>query len=186
MHLKAGSSRCLPTLWTHGLGFLREPLGNFSKLKKVRIFDMVDEDIRSIYGSIRQLKCLRSLSLHAKRGTMQNLEAISSPPLALEKLGLDGKLGKVPSWFGSLPKLTKLDLYYSELNEEGFLKLQELRHLKFLRLCRNAYVGKEMHCIGGGFPLLQHLGLHIYFKRVNWRKDPCHGFNLWRLRLVAN
>ncbi|ERN01635.1 hypothetical protein AMTR_s00090p00091770 [Amborella trichopoda] len=57
---------------------------------------------------------------------MQKLD----PPLALEKLESVGKLGKIPSWFGSLPNLTKLVLCYNEFDEERFLKLPRVAALQ--------------------------------------------------------
>ncbi|ERM98723.1 disease resistance RPP8-like protein 3 [Amborella trichopoda] len=169
MHLKAGTSRSLQTLWGVWSGIIREPLSNFSQLRKVGIKDE-DGEINEIYGSIGDVQCLRFLSLWSNVGVVHNLEAVSRPPLALEKLLLRGKLGRVPSWFGRLPNLTKLLLWWSELDEEGFSKLQELPQLKFLELRYRAYVGKEMHCIVGGFPRLQHLEIWGLEELEEWRR----------------
>ncbi|ERN19242.1 probable disease resistance protein RF9 [Amborella trichopoda] len=175
IHLNGESSRCLQTLWIQGGGsrWIRESLGGFSQLRKLRIEGMDEKDIETVYQSIGKLKCLRSLTLKADgcaTQTLHNLAAVSHAPVLLEKTELYGKLVKLPGWFGTLQYLTKLVLVHSRLNEDEFTKFQVLPQLTILWLQDQAYMGKAMHCIAGGFPRLEHLKLYNLTKLEEWER----------------
>ncbi|KAF3796833.1 hypothetical protein EJ110_NYTH00658 [Nymphaea thermarum] len=87
---------------------------------------------RSAFGAIAQLGQLHSLYL---QGELENL--------------LDAAFGN----------LTKLTLDSSCLRDDPFSGLQTLQLLKSLRLINNAYQGKRLCCLGGGFPCLEVLNL---------------------------
>ncbi|XP_031493523.1 putative disease resistance protein At1g50180 [Nymphaea colorata] len=75
----------------------------------------------------------------------------------LHSLYLQGELQDLPT--DALKNLTKLTLDSSCLGDGPFSGLQKLESLKSLRLINNAYQGKRLCCLGGGFPCLEVLNL---------------------------
>nr|XP_029118021.1 putative disease resistance RPP13-like protein 3 [Elaeis guineensis] len=69
------------------------------------------------------------------------------------------------------PKLTKLILRLSMLEQDPMPVLEKLPNLRVVILVINAYVGKSMSCSAGGFPRLQHLILSVLDYLEEWRVD---------------
>ena len=88
------------------------------------------------------------------------MDALSSPPPNLQKLGLVGKLEKVPQWFHSLQSITFLKLHWSRLEEDPLPHIATLPHLGCLEFI-NAYVGKQL-CFNTGFPKLTELIIYNF------------------------
>ncbi|KAF8019964.1 hypothetical protein BT93_G0601 [Corymbia citriodora subsp. variegata] len=84
-------------------------------------------------------------------------------------LSMHGKIEKLPE-YSSLPQqLRKLVLLTSLLQEDPMPILEKLHHLQTLLLGFWAFVGKEMVCSTGGFPLLKHLLLFDLPNLEKWR-----------------
>ncbi|XP_048443985.1 disease resistance protein RPM1 [Pyrus x bretschneideri] len=152
----------------HAGGGIAEDLGNLIRLRKLGVMDVAEENISELLASITKMSDLLSLSLEGKDtfswGNLMTfcggnliLPDSFSPPPFLQKLRLEGVGGKLPTWFGSLERLTNLRLGNSHISEDSLLVLQQLPNLENLSLW-NAYdakkIGKEFCCIGG-FPKLQ-------------------------------
>ncbi|XP_073107013.1 putative disease resistance RPP13-like protein 3 isoform X2 [Elaeis guineensis] len=79
----------------------------------------------------------------------------------LRSLNLEGRLFfremQLPHSGRFPPKLTKLVLTNSKLEQDPMPVLKNLPNLKLLALKLDAYVGEKMSCSADGFPLLQHL-----------------------------
>ncbi|KAL5544095.1 hypothetical protein UlMin_007879 [Ulmus minor] len=141
-------------------GDIARELGNLIQLRRLGVMDVDENNINVLFSSIMKMQDLLSLSLDSKHGSEQGklvLPESISPPPSLRKLRLEGILGKIPNWLGSLERLTKIRLGFSHLSENPALVLQLLPNLKHLILWQ-AYDGKQMgkeFCKAGGFPKLE-------------------------------
>ncbi|KAA3455446.1 disease resistance protein RPM1-like [Gossypium australe] len=99
---------------------------------------------------------LQEMEQLTRNGMPSQLMLLHSP--YLEKLTLDGKLGKVPHWFNTLLNLKFLSLQFTEVGEDAVSHLQALPNLLKLNLSNNAFVGKRL-CLVEGFKKLQYLNL---------------------------
>ncbi|XP_021801751.1 disease resistance protein RPM1-like [Prunus avium] len=146
----------------HAGGGIAEELGNLIQLRRLGVMDVAEENISELLASITKMPGLLSLSLESihtfNEGKLVLLDSFSPPPF-LQKLRLEGVLEKLPSWFGSLERLTKLRLGFSHMPENQFSVLQLLPNLKNLCLW-HAYDGKQIgkeFCSAGGFAKLEEL-----------------------------
>ncbi|KAL3577404.1 hypothetical protein D5086_022687 [Populus alba] len=115
-----------------------------------------------VRGSLGQLELLQKLSLINADGygvAILDLQAMSSAPLHLQSLRLQGKLERLPEWISRLHNLAKLRLTFTMLMDGDWIKvLQALPNLSFLSfLC--GYNGEKIHFEGGGFQKLMSLCL---------------------------
>jgi len=112
-------------------------------------------------SSISKMSHLLCLGIVSRDSDVQlDLEPFSPPPLNLQKLTLTGRLigGKLPSWFGHLSSLMKLQLHSSELKEDSIGLLSLLPRLFDLSLV-DAYEEKSLTFAAGVFPVLRNLRL---------------------------
>ncbi|XP_073026747.1 putative disease resistance protein At1g50180 [Primulina eburnea] len=90
----------------------------------------------------------------------------------LNKLSIDGKLRRLPTWDPQLlQNLVHLVLSDSEIVEDPMETLQHLPTLQSLWLCDDAFVGTEMVCGSKGFPQLKSLILEGLRNLVGWRVE---------------
>eukprot|EP00257_Ricinus_communis_P027429 XP_025014843.1 probable disease resistance RPP8-like protein 2 isoform X1 [Ricinus communis] len=170
MKLPEGIGRLRNLLTLTGLcagGGIAGELDRLTQLTRLGVADVAEENAAQVYAAIIKMQGLLCLSLEAHHAFNKQqlvlLELFSPPPL-LRKLRLEGALEKIPSWLGSMEKLTKLRLGFSHLSEIPMLVLQILPNLKILTLW-HAYdtkqLGKEF-CKAGGFPKLEVLRIASY------------------------
>ncbi|CAL5347891.1 unnamed protein product [Camellia sinensis] len=109
-------------------------------------------------AAIEKMKYLQRLSVWASSDDeILDLQYISSPPLYLQRLGLNGRLEKLPNWILKLENLVTLYLLGSDLTENDPLKaLQVLPSLVRLVLW-DAYDGKQLYFEERALPLLKEL-----------------------------
>ncbi|XP_030494684.2 putative disease resistance protein At1g59780 [Cannabis sativa] len=149
-------------------GEIAREIGNLTELRRLGVMDVTEEVINELSSSIMKMQGLLSLSLESKKSRLTEklvLVESFSPPLSLQKLKLEGHLEKIPSWLGSLERLTNIRLGYSHLLENPALVLQFLPNLKVLTLW-HAYDGLQMgkeFCKAGGFPKLENLTMASEF-----------------------
>ncbi|KAF3976832.1 hypothetical protein CMV_000006 [Castanea mollissima] len=94
---------------------------------------------------------------------------ISKCPL-VEKLKLYCRIEKLPEAHQFPPNLAKLTLWKTRLEEDPMPTLEKLPNLKILCLESWCFIGKDMVCSEGGFPLLQYLLLDkLYLEE--WRVE---------------
>ncbi|KAJ3675465.1 hypothetical protein LUZ60_004507 [Juncus effusus] len=97
--------------------------------------------------SIYQLSCLRSLDIKISSSgkAIRFLDSDTLPLFDnLKSLNLEGPIGRLPNWVGSLDKLMKLKLHETELEDGTISILQELPNLVLLSLSRRSYLGCEL------------------------------------------
>lgn len=160
-----GTLRSLQTLTgINASGSIAKELGNLTQLRTLGVTCVAEEHISELFSSIMNMQGLLNLSLEAKKAYNQEklvlLDSFSPPPY-LRKLQLEGRLEKVPSFLGSMKRLTNIRLGFSHLTESPTLVLQLLPNLKTLTLWHAndaKQIGKEF-CMTGGFPKLEVLSI---------------------------
>ncbi|XP_058112017.1 disease resistance protein RPP8-like [Magnolia sinica] len=124
----------------------------------------------SLFHSVCKLVRLRSLLLSEGRGCLIPAFASFSYHLHLYKMELSGRLEKLPELHEFPPNLTELCLKMSELKQDSMGILEKLPNLRILRLLWKAYMGNEMVCSVGGFPMLNVLNIHMG-EMEEWRVE---------------
>ncbi|XP_062118406.1 putative disease resistance protein At1g59780 [Humulus lupulus] len=135
-------------------GEIAREIGNLTELRRLGVMDVTEDVINELSSSIMKMYTEKLVLVES-----------FSPPLSLRKLKLEGVLEKIPSWLGSLERLTNIRLGYSHLMENPALVLQLLPNLKDLTLW-HAYDGLKMgkeFCKAGGFPKLEYLTMASEF-----------------------
>ncbi|KAL5555337.1 hypothetical protein UlMin_037573 [Ulmus minor] len=180
--------------------FRMDKLTNIQTLKFVEAAALIRKDAKSTLVRVRNLGIQFKNSEEArvilesrivKSGCLQSL-TMSMPlnhsfsslqPLTdcttLCKLDVTGK---IQSDLQSLPpSLTKLVLEGSDMKEDPMKVLEKLPNLKFLRLGSSSYMGAEMTCSVGGFPVLEILELKGLSEVEVWKIDQSAMPSLKRL-----
>ena len=149
--------RCLQTLTCiDAEEELIQQVGNLTELRRLEITKLRSVQGPKLCTSIQKMKNLLCLGVTATNKEELQLEALSLPPLYLQKLELVGRLDRLPQWFGSLSNLTHLSLGMSCLQDDMIVSLHILPALVFLEL-KKAYNGKLLHFEAGWFLKLSKL-----------------------------
>ncbi|KAM1128904.1 hypothetical protein ACFX13_039500 [Malus domestica] len=139
-------------------GKIIKVIRNMTQLTSLGITNVKASDEMDLCDSLQKLELLHYLFLMASdEEEFLRVNALRSPPPDLQKVYLAGKLEKVPLWFGSLYNLTRMQLYWSRLEEDLLPHIQALPNLERLELV-NAYVGEKL-CFSRGFIKLKRLDL---------------------------
>ncbi|KAM1025739.1 hypothetical protein EV2_039859 [Malus domestica] len=139
-------------------GKIIKVIRNMTQLTSLGITNVKASDEMDLCDSLQKLELLHYLFLMASDvEEFLRVNALRSPPPDLQKVYLAGKLEKVPLWFGSLYNLTRMQLYWSRLEEDLLPHIQALPNLERLELV-NAYVGEKL-CFSRGFIKLKRLDL---------------------------
>ncbi|CDP20876.1 unnamed protein product [Coffea canephora] len=145
-------------------------IGKLIQLQELTITKLRREDGKELLYSLSRLTNLRELYICSiKEEETLDLQHSVSPRLGfLTRLGLTGRLERVPEWVMSLQSLRTLLLQNSELSEDenAIDCLGHLPNLMELTLYR-AYEGETLCFNAGGFPKLQKLDLG-QLKRLKW------------------
>ncbi|KAK8561104.1 hypothetical protein V6N12_048179 [Hibiscus sabdariffa] len=129
-------------------------LGKMTQLRVLGVVNVKETDGQNLCLAIAKMIHLRQLGVKSCNEDEQvNVDALESAPPGLERLFLSGKLEKVPHWFNSLDKLTRLDLCWSRLRVDFLPHIQALPNLSNLIL-EEAYVGERL-CFLEGFEKLK-------------------------------
>ncbi|XP_052170482.1 disease resistance protein RPM1-like [Diospyros lotus] len=135
-------------------------VGKLTQLRKLGITKLRREDEVALCSSIENLKNLRSLDLSSiGEHEILDLKSMSSPPIYLQRMWLQGNMEELPPWISLMRNLVKLRLRWSRLILNPLEPLQALPKLVELQL-REAYDGGELHFKAGGFKALKVLHLH--------------------------
>jgi disease resistance protein RPM1 len=134
---------------------------SMTQLTSISISNVKATNEIDLCDSIQNMRLLRSLSIMVtnEEETLR-MDALSSPPPNLQKLGLVGKLEKVLQWFHSLQSVTFFKLHWSRLEEDPLPHIATLPHLGRLEFI-NAYLGKQL-CFNTGFPKLTELFIYNF------------------------
>ncbi|KAK8564461.1 hypothetical protein V6N12_036584 [Hibiscus sabdariffa] len=119
-------------------------LGKMTQLRVLGVVNVKETDGQNLCLAIAKMIHLREIGVTSCNEDEQvNMDALESAPPGLEKLYLAGKLEKVPHWFNSLDKLTRLGLCWSRLRVDFLPHIQALPNLGELVLL-NAYEGERL------------------------------------------
>ncbi|XP_021727918.1 probable disease resistance RPP8-like protein 2 [Chenopodium quinoa] len=114
---------------------------------------------------------LYSLALNWYGFSFEGLEALNSTNNSnLIKVRLMGKAPDTSKPLKFPSTLNKLELYHTQLQQSESMKaLGELTHLKFLRLAKDSFIGKEWKVLTeDSFPELENLKLFDLLKLEEW------------------
>uniref|UniRef100_A0A453QEX7 Uncharacterized protein n=1 Tax=Aegilops tauschii subsp. strangulata TaxID=200361 RepID=A0A453QEX7_AEGTS len=142
-------------------------LGELVQLRKLSVVTegATKQKCNVLCDAIQKLTCLRSLTVNnfliGSGVTLEWLHVVSSPPPLLRSLKLDGCLGEIPGWVGSLIHLVKLRLSRTVIKKEGKIMeiLGPLPNLMHLRLGYGFYSGEKLAFKMGAFRNLKKLGI---------------------------
>ncbi|GMN68672.1 hypothetical protein TIFTF001_037728 [Ficus carica] len=142
-----------------GVEDLFEEFSKLTQLRTLGIFRVRSEDWSSLCGCIEKMELLESLNVgSASENEVIDLESISSPPLFLRNINLEGPLNKLPQWFTQIQStLVNIRLYFSMLKDDAFETLQNMHNLLLLHLNKDSYVGEQLCFKKGMFPKLKQL-----------------------------
>ncbi|KAK1661625.1 hypothetical protein QYE76_049784 [Lolium multiflorum] len=127
-----------------------------TELRTFGVCNIRREQFLDLCNSITKMKHLVHLDIFATGGEML-LGRICLPP-TISWLGLHGQPGKTSLPWSHLTSLTRLQLSFSNIDEESFLGLLVLHGLYHLELFK-AFVGKKLRFCSGSFPKLRILGI---------------------------
>ncbi|KAI5656367.1 hypothetical protein M9H77_25160 [Catharanthus roseus] len=147
-------------------GEILKEIGKLNQLRGLGITKLRKEDGKQLCFSLEKLKNLRKLHIVTinEDEILDLHHPISTIPMFLQHLLLDGHLEKIPSWVPSLQGLTQLNLFKSGLKKEEMATLEMLPNLLQLVLVQ-AYEEEEMWFQTGGFRKLKLLFL-VQLKRL--------------------
>ncbi|KAF8015245.1 hypothetical protein BT93_H0905 [Corymbia citriodora subsp. variegata] len=154
-----------------------QELGELIQLRKLGVIDLKKDDAKELCHSLEKMTDLRSLSVIAEsESEVIDLDFLSSPPLLLRNLYIEGSLKKLPYWLPLLNNLTIVTLRLSKLKSSPLIALQNLPNLVGLEL-GNAFDGENLVFEDRGFPKLKNLHLSILkslrFVLMNGQVMPC-------------
>nr|GMC85082.1 disease resistance protein RPM1-like [Ipomoea batatas] len=145
-------------------------IGNLTQLRKLGVTDLRQEDGKELCLSMKKLTNLISLSLKVARENENEIldiqHSLSTVPLCLRTLKLNGRLERIPQWLSSLVSLTKLELWNSCVLEDPLLLLQDLPMLAHLHLLQS-YEGEGLCFKAGKFPKLKYLDIS-WLRALKW------------------
>ncbi|XP_071921901.1 disease resistance protein RPM1 [Coffea arabica] len=133
------------------------------ELRRLGIMGLRKEDGRILSETIQMLPNLHSLNVAAENeAEVLDMQEISHPP-RLQRLYLNGRLERMPSWISKLHDLVRLRLKWSRLDQQSnnpINSLQDLPNLLELQLL-DAYNGEQLDFNAGKFQKLKILELEL-------------------------
>jgi disease resistance protein RPM1 len=142
------------------VSLINDDLQVSTELKTLGIRNLKREHGRYLCTALEKMTRLRLLLVCSINPTNEVLElqSMSSPPLELRSIWLEGQLERLPNWISKIHNLAELRLSFTNLKDDSFEVLQALPNLNRLGLVC-AYNGEKMHFEGGGFQKLKSLYL---------------------------
>ncbi|XP_058112036.1 probable disease resistance RPP8-like protein 4 [Magnolia sinica] len=141
------------------------------KLTNLRDLGIKGDLKMALSHSIHKLASLRSLRLEASPNCSIPAFPSFSNHHHLFHMTLDGPFGRLPDVHEFPPNLTELYLNGSQLERDLIGTLEMLPNLRILYLSWKSYIGKEMVCSVGGFPLLDDLSIYGLDDLEEWRVE---------------
>ncbi|XVF18371.1 hypothetical protein REPUB_Repub11eG0015800 [Reevesia pubescens] len=134
------------------------------RLKQLRKLG-INKLTSALCDAIEQMHHLQSLYISAvKEDKFLQLQSMSSPPLFLQRLCLQGRLTKQPDWVSKLKNLVKISLHWSRVSDDSLKILGGLANLLEFWV-HEGHDGAELH-FEGQFGKLKHLSLR-YMNELN-------------------
>ncbi|XP_044428187.1 putative disease resistance RPP13-like protein 3 [Triticum aestivum] len=140
-------------------------LGDLMRLSKLRLVTAgaTQQKCKILCEAIEKLSALLSLRVEAGNwissfGKLDWLHFVSSPPPHMKSLKLNGFLGEMPDWIGSLMHLVSIHLEASKLKGGKTMELLgTLPNLMLLGFHRYAFAGEKLVFAEGAFQNLRKL-----------------------------
>ncbi|XP_048134117.1 disease resistance protein RPM1-like [Rhodamnia argentea] len=156
---------------------IMQELGELSQLTRLGVTELKTDDAKELCHSLEKMTNLRSLDVTAEsESEVIDLDILSSPPLLLRGLYMEGCLKELPHWVPLLNRLTGLRLGWSRLKSSPLIALQNLPNLVDLYL-HNTFDGETLVFGDGGFPKLKKLHFedleNLSFVLMNGQAMPC-------------
>jgi disease resistance protein RPM1 len=126
------------------------------ELRTFGVCNIRSEHSADLCNALTKMRHLVHLDIFAT-GEEMLLQRLCLPP-TISWLGLHGQPVKASMPWSHLTSLTRLQLSFSNIDEESFFSLLVLHGLYHLELYK-AFVGKKLHFISGSFPKLRILGI---------------------------
>ena len=140
-------------------------LGELTQLRKLEVKGINDKGSYELWSAIAGHSQLLSVSVESQLGDVLDgcLGKGLTPPIRLESLTLDGRLGKATEWIGKLQNLSKLVLEHSNLkqDDDAIQVLGFLPNLAVLRLKTCSFEGTKLHFQSSSFLNLVVLELYV-------------------------
>ncbi|XP_058112041.1 probable disease resistance RPP8-like protein 4 [Magnolia sinica] len=153
------------------------------KLTNLRDLGIEGDLKMALSRSITKLASLRSLRLEASPNCSIPAFPSFSNHHHLFYMNLVGPFEKLPDVHEFPPNLTELFLRGSQLEHDQIGTLEMLPNLRRLCLLSKSYIGKEMVCSVGGFPLLDYLYIYDLDELEEWIVEEGAMPNLRRLEI---
>ncbi|POO02844.1 NB-ARC domain, LRR domain containing protein [Trema orientale] len=142
-----------------------EELRKLTKLRKLGIKKLRSADGRALCDCVQKMNHLEVLDVTSiSEDETIDLESMSSPPQFLQRLYLYGPLRKLPKWITRLENLVRINIYFSNLEDDPLKALKNLPNLLKLGICFDAYLGEKLHFEERAFPKLKVLRLRSLSK----------------------
>ncbi|KAH7674134.1 P-loop containing nucleoside triphosphate hydrolase protein [Dioscorea alata] len=158
-------------------GWIERDSGKMINLRVLGISGTTNSQNSAVCRLLGNLSRLVSLKVCRSESLPLSIITTLSNNQRFRKLELHGVFNlaqrKLPSHHLFPRYLSKLTLRTSLLLDDPMPELENLRSLIELRLVNRAYVGKEIVCSTGGFPMLQILELSGMEQLECWRMDGC-------------
>ncbi|KAL5698217.1 hypothetical protein ACHQM5_029284 [Ranunculus cassubicifolius] len=142
-----------------GNSLLLTMLGELTRLRKLAVCNLGDDDEIRLFASVRNMKYLRSFKVATKYNQDFVYLDTVTPPVTLQSLSLHGSLNVLPPWISALTNLEKLQLEHSRLRDDPIQVLEVLPNLVTLGLSHGAVYNESLFFSKGGFPRLKKLDL---------------------------
>ncbi|GMY32516.1 disease resistance protein RPM1-like, partial [Fagus crenata] len=114
---------------------LIEELGSLGELRKLGVFKLKRENGITLCYAVEKMSHLQALEINATcEEEFLELQLMSSPPLLIQTLSLQGRLEKFPEWIPKLKSIVRINLIYSRFFDDPFKVLQALPKLMYLSL----------------------------------------------------
>eukprot|EP00268_Persea_americana_P045906 TRINITY_DN4704_c0_g2_i2.p1 TRINITY_DN4704_c0_g2~~TRINITY_DN4704_c0_g2_i2.p1 ORF type:complete len:845 (+),score=100.89 TRINITY_DN4704_c0_g2_i2:192-2726(+) len=149
-HPYLNNIRNIQTLCLVAGSWMENGLDKMTNLRKMGITEDLMSEHNVRFDLIEKLCSLRSLKIMNLSPILFSMSFAHH--LHLYKMFLAGQMRKLPDL---PPNLSKLTLYFSQLEQDAIAILEKLPHLRILRLWEGSYCSIQMICSSEGFPQLE-------------------------------
>lgn len=134
-------------------------LKNLRHMRKLTVVKLRRHQGKLLCSAIENMNHLCSLGITAaEEHEVLDLQWLNDPPRCLERLYIEGRIEKLPTWIPKLRNVVKLFISWSGFKDDPLPVLQNLPELEELVLFKS-YEGDELHFETGWFRKLQTLVL---------------------------
>ncbi|KAG2565686.1 hypothetical protein PVAP13_7NG131736 [Panicum virgatum] len=155
-----------------------QELGELTQLRKLGVVGVIRTNNGKFWPAIAEHNQLRSLSVDFEGSSSPYVESLDDclggnlmPPKCLESLKMRGMLIKVTEWVHWLQNLSKLQLQYTQLNQEALEAIGKLPNLVVLRLSWRSILRSKLCFPGPSFPSILVLELSYILELLEFERN---------------